>query len=31
MVRALYCEAQRLDVTRQSLIKMWVADRLERH
>ena len=30
MVRRLDIEAQRRGVTRQSLIKMWVADRLDR-
>lgn len=29
MVRALDHEARRLGVTRQSVIKMWLADRLE--
>jgi hypothetical protein len=29
MVRRLHIEAQRRGVTRQSLIKMWVADRLD--
>jgi hypothetical protein len=30
MVEALDTEARRLGVTRQSLIKIWIADRLER-
>lgn len=30
MVEALDREAKRLGVTRQSVIKMWIADRLER-
>jgi hypothetical protein len=30
MVESLDREAQRLGVTRQSVIKMWIADRLER-
>jgi hypothetical protein len=30
MVESLDCEAERLGVTRQSLIKMWIAERLER-
>jgi hypothetical protein len=29
MVKALDCEAQRLGVTRQSIIKIWIAERLE--
>jgi hypothetical protein len=29
MVKSLDREAQRLGVTRQSLIKLWLADRLE--
>ena len=31
MVESLDKEAQRLGVTRQSIIKIWIADRLERH
>lgn len=30
MVEALDCEAKRLGVTRQSIIKVWLAERLER-
>jgi hypothetical protein len=30
MVRSLDREAQRLGVTRQSIIKIWIAERLER-
>ncbi|OLT48238.1 CopG family transcriptional regulator [Saccharomonospora sp. CUA-673] len=30
MVEALDLEARRLGVTRQSIIKVWIADRLER-
>lgn len=30
MVESLDCEAARLGVTRQSVIKMWIAERLER-
>lgn len=30
MIEALDREARRLGVTRQSVIKMWIADRLER-
>jgi len=30
MVRSLDREAQRLGVTRQSIIKVWIAERLER-
>jgi len=30
MVEALDREAKRLGVTRQSVIKMWIADRLEK-
>jgi len=29
MLKALDCEARRLGVTRQSLIKLWLADKLE--
>jgi hypothetical protein len=31
MIKALDCEASRLGVTRQSIIKVWIAERLERH
>jgi hypothetical protein len=31
MVQSLDREARRLGVTRQSLIKLWLADRLEQH
>jgi hypothetical protein len=31
MVRSLDKEAQRLGVTRQSLIKLWLADKLQHH
>lgn len=31
MVNSLDREAHRLGVTRQSIIKMWIAERLERH
>jgi hypothetical protein len=31
MVRSLDAEAARMGVTRQSLIKMWLSDRLERN
>lgn len=31
MVESLDKEAQRLGVTRQSIIKIWIADRLEKH
>jgi hypothetical protein len=31
MVASLDAEAQRIGVTRQSLIKMWLSDRLERN
>lgn len=31
MIDALDFEAQRLGVTRQSVIKVWIADRLEKH
>jgi hypothetical protein len=31
MVESLDAEAQRIGVTRQSLIKMWLSDRLERN
>jgi len=30
MVESLDCEARRIGVTRQSIIKVWIADRLER-
>ena len=29
MVESLDCEAKRLGVTRQSIIKLWIAERLE--
>jgi hypothetical protein len=29
VVKGLDCEAQRLGVTRQALIKLWIAERLE--
>jgi len=31
MVESLDREAKRLGVTRQSIIKVWIAERLERH
>ncbi|NMG08539.1 CopG family transcriptional regulator [Brasilonema sp. UFV-L1] len=31
MIQALDREATRLGVTRQSIIKVWIAERLERH
>jgi len=31
MVESLDREAKRLGVTRQSIIKLWIAERLERH
>lgn len=31
MIDALDLEAQRLGVTRQSIIKVWIAERLEKH
>lgn len=31
MIEALDREARRLGVTRQSVIKIWIGDRLERH
>jgi hypothetical protein len=31
MIESLDREARRLGVTRQSIIKVWIADRLERH
>ncbi len=30
MIQSLDCEARRLGVTRQSVIKVWIAERLER-
>jgi hypothetical protein len=30
VVEALDCEARRLGVTRQALVKLWIAERLER-
>ncbi len=31
MIEALDCEAKRLGVTRQSIIKVWIAERLSKH
>lgn len=31
MIKSLDREAKRLGVTRQSIIKIWIAERLERH